>query len=242
MGSFNGATDLHRWKLAAVRPERDRGTRFNGATDLHRWKHNQEDNHEGFERASMGPPIYIGGNGLVIPKVVFQRQASMGPPIYIGGNKRNIFHVGMESARLQWGHRFTSVETSPFANHVIQLKRASMGPPIYIGGNRTKFESTFSEVLSFNGATDLHRWKLPLSSSFIIGISSFNGATDLHRWKRTMQESLSASTYTLQWGHRFTSVETCFKAGCGWADFSSFNGATDLHRWKQFEWKGLGDR
>jgi len=39
-----------------------------------------------FYKASMGPPIYIGGNADLL---VGQRQpviASMGPPIYIGGN------------------------------------------------------------------------------------------------------------------------------------------------------------
>ena len=37
--------------------------------------------------------------------------------------------------RLQWGHRFTSVETAEYPEPTGGSGRASMGPPIYIGGN-----------------------------------------------------------------------------------------------------------
>jgi len=61
--------------------------------------------------ASMGPPIYIGGNQN--PQEVFflEMLASMGPPIYIGGNLEEIL-----------------------LNNSLR-NEASMGPPIYIGGN-----------------------------------------------------------------------------------------------------------
>ena len=36
--------------------------------------------------ASMGPPIYIGGNLQLSVYVLDRYSASMGPPIYIGGN------------------------------------------------------------------------------------------------------------------------------------------------------------
>jgi len=60
--------------------------------------------------ASMGPPIYIGGNVMVTDNNQSGPVASMGPPIYIGGN----FGVEVE------------MECD---------NDASMGPPIYIGGN-----------------------------------------------------------------------------------------------------------
>ena len=106
----------------------------------------------------MGPPIYIGGNVKLKEREEKDHEASMGPPIYIGGNEE--FLAQFETfLMLQWGHRFTSVETNVF--------RFS---PFTAGG--------------FNGATDLHRWKLTLRSE---------------SWLRRLK---------LQWGHRFTSVET----------------------------------
>ncbi len=134
---------------------------------------------------------------------------------------------------LQWGHRFTSVET---LGSQIPLLCLSSG---------------------FNGATDLHRWKrsgavitpqhifwlqwghrftsvetnkhsvivsprgwASMGPPIYIGGNQslckschstktrFNGATDLHRWKPPLY----------RWCH---STPSCF------------NGATDLHRWKQ---------
>jgi len=61
--------------------------------------------------------------------------ASMGPPIYIGGNKSNPVYGDFHNSRLQWGHRFTSAETRVLICHLPMKVTASMGPPIYIGGN-----------------------------------------------------------------------------------------------------------
>jgi len=85
---------------------------FNGATDLHRWK-----------QCSV-----IISDGTVV-------EASMGPPIYIGGNSKKI-------------------------QNAITPKAASMGPPIYIGGNIWRWHPRLARCARFNGATDLHRWKL----------------------------------------------------------------------------------
>ncbi len=107
----------------------------------------------------MGPPIYIGGNFLVPGvNVDLNEGASMGPPIYIGGNIPIPLQY-ITIARLQWGHRFTSVETQRWTDQAATKRRfngatdlhrwkrkgwnmplnfsgwASMGPPIYIGGN-----------------------------------------------------------------------------------------------------------
>ncbi len=158
-GGFNGATDLHRWKLRARSHNSDCSARFNGATDLHRWKQTGGRNPQtGKRRASMGPPIYIGGNATWggSPRAI--NSASMGPPIYIGGNRT----VG--SKALNWAY-------------------ASMGPPIYIGGNPYPIWRGCPVWWCFNGATDLHRWKQEEDAPVYIGYVGFNGATDLHRWK-----------------------------------------------------------
>jgi len=110
--------------------------------------------------ASMGPPIYIGGNMSLLTQIIQIRGASMGPPIYIGGNAKkgrikNIYliasmgppiYIGgnflykrervFEMLQLQWGHRFTSVETAQCREVDCLPPGASMGPPIYIGGNK----------------------------------------------------------------------------------------------------------
>ena len=87
--------------------------RFNGAADFHRRKLGRIiAQHRGDRQASMGPPIFIGGNVAHVQHGhMHPRHASMGPPIIIGGN-----------------HHRRPLE---FARHL-----ASMGPPIFIGGNK----------------------------------------------------------------------------------------------------------
>ncbi len=85
-----------------------------------------------------------------------------------------------------------------------------MGPPIYIGGNRPQ-------------PTTLH-----------LSTAGFNGATDLHRWKHAVNVQAVPAQRALQWGHRFTSVETKEKEKDHETSSGGFNGATDLHRWKQY--------
>jgi len=82
----------------------------------------------------------------------------MGPPIYIGGNS-GMRSRSPVSGLLQWGHRFTSVETRKEIDVNMVRAIASMGPPIYIGGNDRLLDLIDKQKPSFNGATDLHRWK-----------------------------------------------------------------------------------
>ncbi len=157
----------------------------------------------------MGPPIYIGGNYTT--GLDFQREtrASMGPPIYIGGNgigspPRGVPGSGFNGATdlhrwkpvpgsvdiavirlLQWGHRFTSVETEHPDDDQPLLDEASMGPPIYIGGNRPRFRRPRPR-----------RRRLQWGHRF----------TSVETWKPSAV--LAPRTRALQWGHRFTSVET----------------------------------
>ncbi len=92
------------------------GVGFNGATDLYRWKRAYRPRTWPADRiASMGPPIYIGGNKYNGASLYGHGMASMGPPIYIGGNDE----VGAV---------------------VAGFPAASMGPPIYIGGNQLSVE------------------------------------------------------------------------------------------------------
>ena len=159
----------------------------------------------------MGPPIYIGGNvyyGWGGEKNAF---ASMGPPIYIGGNLEPSLQFRIRCFRLQWGHRFTSVETSIDILAPEPECPASMGPPIYIGGNVEGLPSEVILLEGFNGATDLHRWKPNRIHRESYKGKCFNGATDLHRWKQSRLLVLDVDEEGLQWGHRFTSVETVQK-------------------------------
>ncbi len=134
---------------------------------------------------------------------------------------------------LQWGHRFTSVETDDFLkidvsyfkgfNGATDLHRwkpvEGIKPSIEIqllqwGHRFTSVETGDNPIRpsearsSFNGATDLHRWKLINHLPIIKNPVSFNGATDLHRWKRRHTKTWNRKRSKLQWGHRFTSVET----------------------------------
>jgi len=109
--------------------------------------------------ASMGPPIFIGGNGHQGVAVVGIQEASMGPPIFIGGNAFGSAFFLFVIGALQWGHRFSSVEILTAAAGSNRTPRASMGPPIFIGGNVLWLYGFGVSAPSFNGATDFHRWK-----------------------------------------------------------------------------------
>ena len=87
--------------------------------------------------ASMGPPIFIGGNGKKKAIYLHRYEASMGPPIFIGGNlfKQTgevcytpSFNGAADFHRRKYGVLFSF--SSPSS--------ASMGPPIFIGGNSLK--------------------------------------------------------------------------------------------------------
>ena len=132
----------------------------------------------------------------------------MGPPIYIGGNG-GVHPRPIKEKQLQWGHRFISVETPITAQPLLLLWS------------------------SFNGATDLYRWKHVQEEEITYLRKSFNGATDLYRWKLRARQALQAQMEAsmgppiyiggnvnvrvgtcgivrLQWGHRFISVETTY--------------------------------
>ncbi len=215
--SFNGATDLYRWKSPVNRASRSSPSSFNGATDLYRWK----------------PPKYR-------PDRRATRRASMGPPIYIGGNGSAMRSEKLRRLMLQWGHRFISVETVlPIADAAVP-HGASMGPPIYIGGNSTlclpnqaACDASMGPPIYIGGnreeeANEEKRLLASMGPPIYIGGNCFIG-----RPEPTGKEEL-------QWGHRFISVETSAltmgKSSIGLC----FNGATDLYRWKRRKGAGVG--
>jgi len=137
----------------------------------------------------MGPPIYIGGNKATLSSTLSPSPGFNGATDLHRWKLGHALDCTVKAFRLQWGHRFTSVETP----RVRRLTRLLLE--------------------SFNGATDLHRWK---RIGLVDGCgchSGFNGATDLHRWKPTGSMAFSPITNWLQWGHRFTSVETNSSVG-----------------------------
>jgi len=133
--SFNGATDFHRWKY-------ERGQREPSDDMWLQWGHRFSSVEIAvglgivacLQKASMGPPIFIGGNGLKRRFVGFGDSASMGPPIFIGGNHRH--------CRVYADRRHASMGPPIFIGGNVPVFRkstvhgiASMGPPIFIGGN-----------------------------------------------------------------------------------------------------------
>ena len=161
---FNGATDLHRWKLITLVIICTSYLSFNGATDLHRWKPEKslENNFKGMF-ASMGPPIYIGGN--LPPFWVWAGDfLSFNGATDLHRWKLSIsFHPVVFKLRLQWGHRFTSVETSFLSYYKMADSKLQWGHRFTSVETRPTYKITLERVAGFNGATDLHRWKRRIS-------------------------------------------------------------------------------
>jgi len=133
----------------------------------------------------------------------------MGPPIFIGGKRLSAHRRRQTCKQLQWGHRFSSVES---------LNRSQTRPRTGSFNGATDFHRwkvwrtaryVDRVVRSFNGATDFHRWKVRDAHHNVVCGDLFNGATDFHRWKGA------------------TAMYTCVPCS------HLFNGATDFHRWKE---------
>ena len=109
------------------------------------------------QRASMGPPTFIGGESTRQGRTTPRLRASMGPPTFIGGEPphpegRPYAHRGFNGAadvhrrRVSRHHQWGPA-----------TKGASMGPPTFIGGERDAAATSPSWPASFNGAADVHR-------------------------------------------------------------------------------------
>ncbi len=229
---FNGAADFHRRKYESARQQYTRHAGFNGAADFHRRKsfgcsHASEiserasmgppifiggnlvggNRREPVDQASMGPPIFIGGNivisGLLLPTV----PASMGPPIFIGGNtgvRRSPFGADL----LQWGRRFSSAEMGRPSSISVSDILASMGPPIFIGGNPGSSWLTAWKLISFNGAADFHRRKSPEIIHGILRRGHASMGPPIFIGGNVISGTAGVgAAVLLQWGRRFSSAE-----------------------------------
>ena len=254
---FNGATAFRRWKPLNGRAT-DRsisklqwGHRLSAMETVERQGHRPE-----HQQASMGPPPFGDGNANVRPRHAsrsgasmgpppfgdgncgIQRAgvevlvASMGPPPFGDGNFRASLRSTMQSAKLQWGHRLSAMETDHWATplisfcslqwghrlsametagssqHLCLCFGASMGPPPFGDGN--------------SGTRD-RGWKPS---------SSFNGATAFRRWKLGHPVDAPCVVFVLQWGHRLSAMETPSRPPAMRQRVSCFNGATAFRRWK----------
>ena len=158
-------------------------------------------------RASMGPPLFSGGNcghgrgrdGGVV--------ASMGPPLFSGGNVEYWRYAGRRIGMLQWGRRCSAAEigdtmmligqgVSGFNGAAAVQRRKSSnsrrnrGPQSRFNGaaavQRRKYRrKIFHEPASnrFNGAAAVQRRKFDGSLKLVDGATCFNGAAAVQRRK-----------------------------------------------------------
>ena len=135
------------------------GQGFNGAADFHRRKYLVPAG-RGFKffllqwgRRFSSAEIYT-----VRVADTLLRFASMGPPIFIGGNYKVCGTYRKESPALQWGRRFSSAEIDG------QTQISNAGLLLQWGRRFSSAEMlTFAPssylLNSFNGAADFHRRK-----------------------------------------------------------------------------------
>ena len=67
---------------------------------------------------------------------VEDRGASMGPPLFSGGNPLQCWPAKQRGGQLQWGRRCSAAEISPGRFLSEEEVVASMGPPLFSGGNQ----------------------------------------------------------------------------------------------------------
>ena len=202
--SFNGAADFHRRKCRAghCRTGCAAGLQwgrrfssaeiclgpvavhaqpagFNGAADFHRRKCRDVIIFvRRRQHASMGPPIFIGGNHLGVREKRVGGAASMGPPIFIGGNSTETHSATAAGTASMGPPIFIGGNTRP-CTRCTNCCAASMGPPIFIGGNSKSSVTTGSDprlmpiFIGGNGAS----WP------GVAAATCFNGAADFHRRK-----------------------------------------------------------
>ncbi len=133
--------------------------------------------------ASMGPAMFIAGDGIEISMNKTTFFASMGPAMFIAG----------DSGCLQ------RPAGSP---------GASMGPAMFIAGDIPASREIRSKAC-FNGAGDVHRRRYRSRCRFSQGCKCFNGAGDVHRRRSPIPTTTSGIDAQLQWGRRCSSPEIC---------------------------------
>ena len=129
--SFNGAAAFQRRKCARWLGQRMYEC-FNGAAAFQRRK---SSSHVGCYQspASMGPPLFSGGNARLADRSPAACKASMGPPLFSGGNTQRPCHPYRPN-RASMGPPLFSGGNDGCRGDLV-TRAASMGPPLFSGGN-----------------------------------------------------------------------------------------------------------
>jgi len=201
---FNGAADLHPRKRIDVRQTRSPQRCFNGAADLHPRKPLPFEDAAACPYASMGPRIFIRGNGSFVGEAPVDQRLQWGR----GSSSAETHQVpplcrGTRSV-LQWGRGSSSAETRAGGVPAWPDRDASMGPRIFIRGNRCALAGDAARVDASMGPR-----------IFIRG----NSARCFVVRKNSM----------LQWGRGSSSAETTASQWTRSRSTRCFNGAADLH-------------
>ncbi len=106
---FNGAAAVLRRRADDDKRLARRVLRFNGAAAVLRRRGDRRAQDRGTCRASMGPPLFCGGEEYCRGHGIRRVVASMGPPLFCGGEARRTVRCERRS-RLQWGRRCSAAE------------------------------------------------------------------------------------------------------------------------------------
>ncbi len=85
--------------------------------------------------ASMGPPLFSGGNTVIRACIADLPAASMGPPLFSGGNTLRDAHLKQRATQASMGPPLFSGGNRPGESITLIIEPASMGPPLFSGGN-----------------------------------------------------------------------------------------------------------
>src|SRR3972149_1623159 len=116
--------------------------------------------------------------------------ASMGPPIFIGGNVSQIEADIAQAEALQWGRRFSSAEIEDAGKRPCRASSFNGAADFHRRKSETMNRNAETN-LTFNGAADFHRRKCRGTGRGDPRRPGFNGAADFHRRKSQVAGSSS---------------------------------------------------
>jgi len=137
---------------------------------------------------------------------------------------------------LQWGHAFSSVETESRRTRACGGRRASMGPRFFKRGNGGAGMTCSHSGRGFNGATLFQAWKRrygpEYAASLLDGLQWGHAFSSVETCSTLPRPKIHRAILSLQWGHAFSSVETFGIKPMAECLDMSFNGATLFQAWK----------
>ena len=157
----------------------------------------------------MGPPPFDGGNAGAHPLLPLTSERFNGATAFRRWKLRERAGWGRGSAKLQWGHRLSTVETSCARLYTVLPVPASMGPPPFDGGNIVIDVGVVNDPVAsmgpppFDGGNICTGCFMGWRSKASMGPPPFDGGNAACR------RPTSRGWVTLQWGHRLSTVETC---------------------------------